>query len=140
MKNNRNSSKLFIIMFFNLIILTQIAQVHASDEDRGQTPYASYGTYVAAPVSYVPVVVSGVEYYYSDGAFYRRFGDIYLAAPAPIGAIVRTVPRNYKPIVIDGANYYIIHGSVYMQTVNGYQVMPQKPFMIEKYADEQRNH
>ena len=125
MQNWRNKNRVSIIILFNLAFLIQIVQAHASDEYR---------------VQYVPVIASGVEYYYSDGAFYRRFGDIYLAAPAPIGAIVRTVPRNYKPIVIDGANYYIIHGSVYMQTVNGYQVMPQKPFMIEKYADEQRNH
>ena len=112
--------------------------MHASDEDGIQAPYASYGAYVTSPVSYVPVFASGVEYYYSNGSFYRRFGDAYLIAPAPIGAIVRAIPRDYKPIVIDGVIYYIIHGSVYMQIPGGYQVMPQKPFMIEKYATEAR--
>ena len=139
MQNRLNKNIASIIVFFNLALLIQIAQAYASDQDNVQAPYPPYGTYVAAPVSYVPVIVSGVEYYYANGSFYRRFGDAYLAAPAPIGAIVRTIPRDYKPIVIDGITYYIVHGSVYMQTTNGYQVMPQKPFMIEKYADEQKN-
>ena len=140
MQNKLNKNIVYLITFFNLILLIQIAKVYASsDEDIVQTPYPSYGTYVAAPVSYVPVIASGVEYYYANGSFYRRFGDAYLAAPAPIGAVVRTIPRNYRPIVIDGVTYYIVHGSVYMQTTSGYQVMPQKPFMIEKYADEQKN-
>ena len=139
MQNRLNKNIVSLIIFFNLALLIQIAQVYASDEDNVQAPYPSYGAYVAAPVSYVPVIVSGVEYYYANGSFYRRFGDAYLAAPAPIGAIVRTIPRDYKPIVIDGITYYIVHGSVYMQTASGYQVMPQKPFMIEKYADEQKN-
>jgi hypothetical protein len=124
MHNRRTGNKISIIIFFNMVFLIQIAQAHAADEYR---------------VQYVPVVISGVEYYYSDGSFYRRFGDVYLTAPAPIGAVVRTIPRDYKPIIIDGVAYYIVHGSVYMQTLNGYQVMPQKPFMIEKYADEQKN-
>ena len=139
MQNRLNKNIVSFIIFFNLILLIQIAQVYASDEDSVQAPYSPYGTYVAAPVSYVPVIASGVEYYYANGSFYRRFGDAYLAAPAPRGAIVRTIPRDYKPIVIDGVTYYIVHGSVYMQTASGYQVMPQKPFMIEKYADEQKN-
>ena len=124
MQNRGYVSIALVIIFFSLVLLIQIAQAHASDEYR---------------VSYVPVIVSGSEYYYSDGSFYRRFGDVYLAAPAPIGAVVRTIPRNYKPIVIDGISYYIVHGSVYMQIPGGYQVMPQKPFMIEKYADEQKD-
>ena len=140
MYNQRKNKKwASMIIFFGFILLIQIAQAHASDEDRVLSPYPSYGTYVAAPVSYIPVIVSGVEYYYANGSFYRRFGDAYLAAPAPVGAIVRTIPPNYNPIVIDGAIYYIIHGSVYLQTLNGYQVMPQKPFMIERYASEQNN-
>ena len=139
MQNTLNRASVSLIIFFSIILLIQIVQVYASDEDRVQTTYPPYGTYVAAPASYVPVIMSGVEYYYANGSFYRRFGDAYLAAPAPIGAVVRTIPREYKPIVIDGVTYYIVHGSVYMQTTNGYQVMPQKPFMIEKYADEQKN-
>ena len=134
MDMRRNKDRISIIIFFNLILLVQIVQARTSDEYRTQAPYTSYGAYAAAPVSYVPVIVSGVEYYYANGSFYRRFGDASLAAPAPIGAIVRTIPRDYKPIVIDGVNYYIIHGSVYMQIPSGYQVMPQKPFMVEKYA------
>ena len=139
MQNRLNKNIVSLIIFFNLAPLIHIVQAYASDEDNVQVPYPSYGSYVAAPVSYVPVIVSGVEYYYANGSFYRRFGDAYLVAPAPIGAIVRTIPRDYKPIVIDGITYYIVHGSVYMQTTNGYQVMPQKPFMIEKAADEQKN-
>ena len=139
MDKKRSGNGVIVIMFFSLFFLTQMVQACAADEYRAQTPNAPYGAYVTAPVGYVPVVVSGAEYYYSGGSFYRRFGDAYLAAPAPVGAIVRTIPRDYKPIIIDGINYYIIHGSVYMQISNGYQVMPQKPFMIEKYAAEQKD-
>ncbi len=139
MQNRLNKNIVSLIIFFNLVLLIQIAQVYASDEYRAQGAYASSGAYVASPVSYVPVIASGVEYYYSNGSFYRRFGDAYLAAPAPVGAVVRTIPRAYKPIVIDGANYYIVHGSVYMQTPIGYQVMPQKPFMIEKASTDQKD-
>ena len=124
MQNQLNRNAISLIIFLNLVFLIQIAQAYASDK---------YG------ISYVPVIVSGVEYYYANGSFYRRFGDAYLAAPAPMGAIVRTIPREYKPIVIDGVNYYIVHGSVYMQTTIGYQVMPQKPFMIEKAATDQKD-
>ena len=78
MYNQRKNKKwASMIIFFGFILLIQIAQAHASDEYR---------------VQYVPVIASGVEYYYSNGAFYRRFGDAYLAAPAPIGAIVRPIP------------------------------------------------
>lgn len=139
MENLQNRNRICVIALLNLAILIQSAQARASDENRSQAPYAPYGAYAATPVTYVPVLASGREYYYNNGSFYRRLGDIYLAAPAPVGAVVRTIPAEYKPIVIDGASYYIIHGNVYMQTLNGYQVMPQKPFMIEKYASEQKD-
>jgi hypothetical protein len=58
--------------------------------------------------------------------------DRYVVVPAPVGAVVTTIPSGYQPVIIDGVPYYTINGVTYMFTSYGYQVVPPpKPLVIQ---------
>jgi hypothetical protein len=69
--------------------------------------------------------IAGVTYYYSEGVFYQRRANTYIVVPAPVGAVVTTVPTAAQVIVVDGVPYYTVNNVTYMYTSYGYQVVPQ---------------
>ena len=76
------------------------------------------------PLGYARLFMSGMEYYYWEGLYYRPSAAGYVVVPAPVGAMVTALPPGYQTVVVDGTLYYLINGVTYMQTVNGYQVVP----------------
>ena len=59
--------------------------------------------------------------------------------PAPIGAVVTTIPSGPQPVIVEGVPYYTINGVTYMYTTYGYQVVPQpRVIVVNSQPPEQR--
>jgi len=77
------------------------------------------------PDGFTRLFVGGLEFFFWEGMYYRMANDGYVVVPAPIGAVVTTIPSGCQIIVVDGVPYYVINGVTYMQTAYGYyQVVP----------------
>ncbi|HTR29050.1 MAG TPA: DUF6515 family protein [Puia sp.] len=67
------------------------------------------------------------RYWYDDGCFYLPQNGGYAVVPAPVGAIVATIPPGYETPVVDGTTYYYFGGVFYVYTGQGYQVVTAPP-------------
>ena len=76
------------------------------------------------------IILGGLEYFCYEGLFYRAAADRYVVVPAPVGAVVMTVPEGAQPVIIDGTTYYMVNGATYMHTSMGYQVVPQPNVVV----------
>ncbi len=72
---------------------------------------------------YVPVIVSGANYYYYDGLYYAPTANGYVIIAPPVGAIVPAIPPEYRPVIINGRTYYTDSGVYYVYTRYGYRVV-----------------
>ncbi|WP_419174295.1 DUF6515 family protein [Desulfosediminicola sp.] len=60
-----------------------------------------------------------VHYYCLDGLFYRHDPKGFIVAPAPIGAVVRTLPPATIRVHINGIQYYACSGIYYRKVDAG---------------------
>ncbi len=67
------------------------------------------------------------RYWYDDGCFYLPQNGGYDVVPAPIGALVASLPPGYESPVVDGVTYYYFGGVFYTYTGQGYQVVVAPP-------------
>ena len=74
------------------------------------------------PRGVLTISLSGMDYFYFEGLFYRGHGDHYVVVEAPVGAVVASIPT-CKAVIIDGLAYYPVNGNVYLETRSGYQVV-----------------
>ena len=143
----RTATKTFITLLVLGVIAVQSSQAFAwggdPRRDRGRevyyTPhYIPHGRVVRdIPRGYMRLFMAGLEYYYWEGMFYRRYTDRYVVVQAPIGALVTAIPVGCQPVVVDGIPYYNINGVTYMYTPAGYQVVPQpKTIIVKNYPEE----
>lgn len=70
---------------------------------------------------------NNTRYWYDDGCFYLPQNGGYAVVPAPIGAIVASIPPGYESPVVDGVTYYYFAGVFYVYTGQGYQVVAAPP-------------
>ena len=65
-------------------------------------------------------------YYYCRGRYYRHSarGYGYAVIPAPVGAVVPSLPDGHRTIVIDGITYHEYDGVYYKGGPAGYTVVP----------------
>jgi hypothetical protein len=134
-----NMNKKFILFSLCLFLLTQSTFVYAWHGDGWGRPsyhFHHYGYYRdVLPFAAATLLIAGADYYYWEGEYYRRTADRYIVVPAPVGAVVTTIPAGYQPVVIDGVTYYIVNGVTYMYTPNGYQVVPQPQTIVIQNND-----
>lgn len=84
-----------------------------SDAHRGLTT-ATVGAPVASlPRGYETIGVSGLNYYYRDGTFYRQTDSGYVVVAAPIGAEIRNPPTDGEFVGIAGQQYFVYEGTYY---------------------------
>jgi hypothetical protein len=67
------------------------------------------------------------QYYYDQGVYYEPYQGGYSVVPAPIGAMVSSLPPGYETTMVGNDSYYYYGGAFYIDTGNGYQVV-QAPF------------
>ena len=82
------------------------------------------------PSSFVRISFGGLGFFYSDGIFYRPFESGYVVAPAPIGAVVRSLPGTAVSVVFGGRNYYVAYDTYYLWDGprGGYQIVANPGF------------
>ncbi|MGC9325665.1 MAG: DUF6515 family protein [Desulfomonilia bacterium] len=86
-----------------------------------------------APVRHVPVVVRNQRYFFLDGLFYRQGLYGFISVPAPIGAVVVSLPIGSCQVVIGGTRYHVYGGVYYRQVPSGYEVV-RKPYLGNAYC------
>ena len=91
------------------------------------------GTMLASPpAESTTVTVASTPYYYSDNAFYMPVMQgtevVYEVVPAPVGAVIPTLPPDCTTRDISGVTHWICGESAYVQASGGYQVVaPPSP-------------
>lgn len=87
-------------------------------------PHYGYRTHFLPEGAFV-VWVDGARYFYYDGLYYMRDGDVYELVSPPIGAYVSSIPPDFQPVSINGRIYYTDGGVYYLLTEHhGYKVVP----------------
>ena len=123
----------FFIPFLALALLIQATPAHAWGWGRPQPRFYPHGRcFDILPLAAATLIIAGATYYYAEGEYYRRMGNQYVVIPAPVGAVVTTIPAGFQPVIIDGVPYYTINGATYMSTPYGYQVVPTpRPIVVQ---------
>lgn len=60
----------------------------------------------------------GLNYYYRSGIYYKKAGNAYIIARAPIGVRVTKLPRKHYKFIIKGRKYYYYYGTYYVKVEN----------------------
>jgi hypothetical protein len=97
----------------------------------------NFGDYVA-PDRPEQVDADG-EYYYDQGVFYLKGDGGYTSVAAPVGAIIKSLPKGYETVKLDDAgsviNYYW-GGTFYEKISNGYKVVPPTSGAVVEHLAE----
>ena len=103
----------FALMFTSVFMLS--VETLAQHRDRGheRVVVRNYPRHVTVrPVrpsqTYAGVSVSGRNYFYSEGAFYKRDRFGYHVIVAPIGARIRVLPAGYLMFRLGALDYYYL--------------------------------
>lgn len=70
---------------------------------------------------------NGQRYGYDDGVYYQPANGGYDVVPAPIGAVVGSLPDGYETTMVGNDTFYYFGGAFYVQTDQGYQVVAAPP-------------
>jgi hypothetical protein len=69
------------------------------------------------------VVHSGVNFYFSDGWWYRPYGPRYMVVRPPVGIYVDDLPRGFETVVVAGLTYYLLNDVYYRRDGDRYLVV-----------------
>ncbi|WP_136808236.1 DUF6515 family protein [Desulfosediminicola flagellatus] len=81
------------------------------------------------PLGHHIVHVGSLVFYFLDGVFFRRAPHGFVVAPAPIGAVVLTIPPESLRVTADKTVFFTYDGVYYQKVPEGYMVVerPSKP-------------
>jgi len=74
--------------------------------------------------------LNGYNYYNCDGVYYKKENDKYQVVPAPVGSVVKELPKNSIQFTLDGAPYYYYFGTYYIP-LNGQFEIVEPPIGAE---------
>lgn len=82
------------------------------------------------PRNFVRISFGSQGFFYSNGIFYRPHSHGYVVAPAPIGAVVHSLPGTAVSVVFGGRNYYLVYDTYYLwdSARRGYRVVADPGF------------
>ncbi len=64
------------------------------------------------------------NYYYCRGRYYKHDPRGYVVIPAPVGAVISSLPEGHRTMIIDGVTYHEYDGVYYRGGPAGYTVVP----------------
>jgi Family of unknown function (DUF6515) len=70
---------------------------------------------------------SGQRYWYDDGCYYLPANGGYNVIPAPIGAVIGSLPDGYETTMVGNDTFYYFGGAFYVAVDQGYQVVAAPP-------------
>ncbi len=82
-----------------------------------------YGKVVLFKEDPVKVIIGSHEYFFADGTFYQRYGSHYVVIGAPIGAVIRRLPKKATQLIVGGTTYSYYNDVYYVRYLDGYQVV-----------------
>jgi len=130
-KNSKNVTFIFVLIISVVLIFS--LKTFGQHRERGTVWHRNIPRHVLVrPVplmrTYARVPVSGRNYFYRDGSFYRRDRLGYHVIAAPIGARVGLLPFGYLMFRFGALDYYYYNGIYYnyLPGENCYVVV-QKP-------------
>ena len=85
--------------------------------------YPRYGTVVTTVVKPQLVVHKNMNFYYSDGIWYKARGRRYVVCAAPVGVRLRTLPRGSNMVYVHGRRLYNYRGVWYKRSGQQYMVV-----------------
>jgi hypothetical protein len=122
-----------LLLSIPLLTLWNVAPAHAGwshdRHDRHDSHWRSghhypYGrSSVFLPHRSITIVIGGGKYHYGDGHFYRRRAYDYVVVPAPVGAVIYSLPAGCSRVAIAGGTYYMHEGVYYRPHGRGYRVV-----------------
>jgi len=87
-------------------------------------PHAGRGGAVRVlPRQYSPVRIGPRGVYHHRGAFYRRAPSGFAVIPAPIGAVVASLPSGFSIMAAAGGTYFYFGETYYQPCRQGYRVV-----------------
>ncbi len=117
-----------ILVFAGLAVALFSPSAQADDRwfhHHHDRPY--YWREARRPSLAVGIFVGGIPYDYCEGSFYRHGPRGYVIVPAPVGAVVTTLPSGCRTVIINGVVYKVYDGAYYQSVPGGYAVVPAAP-------------
>ena len=75
------------------------------------------------PLGLTLLTIAGLEYYYSQGRYYRHAEDRYIVETLPVGAVIVDLPSGHVTFWSDGIQYYYYGNAYYKRVPSGYTVV-----------------
>lgn len=75
------------------------------------------------PLGFTLLTIAGLEYYYSQGRYYRHIENRYAVEHPPIGAIIVDLPVGHVTFRAGGIQYYYYGNAYYKKAPGGYIVV-----------------
>ncbi|HMI59425.1 MAG TPA: DUF6515 family protein, partial [Puia sp.] len=85
-------------------------------------PLGFFLTALAADAIYFSL--NNQRYYYDAGCYYVPSNNGYSVVPAPVGAVVSSLPEGFETTMVGNDYYYYFGGAFYINSGQGYQVVP----------------
>ena len=64
-----------------------------------------------------------MQYHYDSGVYYVEESNGYKVVPAPVGALVSSLPDGYVRLAVSGTTYYYYGGAFYISSSGKYKVV-----------------
>ena len=106
-----------------LIVIALLGGFAIGQANTSFAPQLKIGVVVTTVHKPKVYVHKGVRFHYSKGIWYRTSGKRYVVSAAPVGVVVRTLPRGRKVVRINGRKYYRFNGVYYQKRSGGYLVV-----------------
>lgn len=116
-------------LLLRTMIIAALALLAYTDADaQRHHHYRFYGPYrgqrvvqIAGPRIIVPY--RGIQFYYSNGFYYRPYSGYFRVVAPPIGIHISILPRGYKRIYVHDVPYYYYGGTYYRKGGDKYEVV-----------------
>jgi len=115
---------MFKKMLATILVLACLLQpsLAFADGRGGHGGHGGHGWGGSSALGIVALSIAGAEFLYTAGMFYRSTPAGYVVVPAPMGAVVPTLPPGYTVVYMRGMPYYYYGNAYYAAAPNGYVV------------------
>ena len=106
-----------------MIILAVTGSMYTISAQRVVTVYPRHGTVVRTVYKPIVVVHKGATFHFSDGVWYNPRHGSYVVCAAPVGVVVKRLPRGREIVRINRRKLYRYRGVVYQKVKRGFVVV-----------------
>lgn len=110
--------KNYKIVMIVMVFFATIVSVNA--QRKVVKVYPKHGTVVTTVHKPKIVVHKGAKFHFAKGVWYKTRGKKYVVCTAPVGVMVRHLPRGYKVVRVNGRKLYKYKGIWYQKKRGGF--------------------